>query len=251
MNRAQPPCSTSGIFDGRTNHQSRTKTMNQKEANITTRNAEAENILSATQEGTNKFIKFKKGTYLIEDTPVPVGTEYLAHAKAWTKVWAKFTDGKVTRKFYRVARAERPPEREELGDLDEAAWPLGYDGKPSDPFFLEYWLPLESLDTGDIAIFVTSSVGGRQAISNLCREYAKRTLKGQDGQPIVQLAVTDMPTKNFGKVKRPEFEIVHWDDTAGDSAAAETSLTTTAAVETAPKKVAASKRNDMDEEIPF
>ena len=126
--------------------------MNQQPTNanaIATRDAEAQNILSAAQEGTNK-IKFKKGAYQIGEELVPLGTEYLAHAKAWTKVWAKSADSKVTRKFYRVARGQRPPEREELGDLDEAAWPLGQDGRPSDPFFLEYWLPLESLDTGEV-----------------------------------------------------------------------------------------------------
>ena len=49
-------------------------------------------------------------------------------------------------------------------------------------------------------------------MSKLCDMFSKRTLKGQLGQPIVSLAVAEMPTKNFGKVPCPAFEIVGWDD---------------------------------------
>ena len=66
----------------------------------------------------------------------------------------------------------------------------------------------------------------------------------------MQLAVGEMPTKNFGKVMRPEFEVVHWDDAAGDSVAVETSLATMP-VETVPKKAVTGKRDDMDDDIPF
>jgi hypothetical protein len=225
------------------------------DAPLTTQNNEAQNLLDAASEGEGggKLLKFKKGQYLIGDVLIPIGTEYLAHATAWTKAWIKFSDGKVERQLFRVARAERPPERQELGSLDESAWPFGPDGKRSDPWVFQYLLPLENLETGDVAIFVTSSVGGRQAVSNVCREYAKRMLKGHSGQPIVRLAVGEMPTKNFGKVLRPDLEVVHWDDAGGDSVAVETSLATANTVETAtaPKRAAIGRHNDMDDDIPF
>ena len=223
---------------------------------LTTDNTEAKNILGAAQEDAtfDKFLKFKKGEYLIGDDPVPLGTEYLA--AAWTKTWVKFADDKVVeRKVYRVARGERPPQREDLGDLDEAKWPRGRDGKPFDPYVFQYLLPLENLTTGEVLIFVTPSIGGRQAVSNLCKEYAKRKMKGQNGQPIIQLAVGEMPTKNFGKVPCPVFEIVNWDDTGDGLAATEASLAAAIPVQPAlsTKKTAteSKKHDDMDDEIPF
>ena len=38
---------------------------------------------------------------------------------------------------YRVAHGEKPPQREELDDLDEASWPKR-DGKPNDPWVFQY-----------------------------------------------------------------------------------------------------------------
>ena len=38
------------------------------------------------------------------------------------------------RKVYRVAYGERPPEREDLDDLDQDKWPEGLDGNPADPW---------------------------------------------------------------------------------------------------------------------
>ena len=102
-----------------------------------TRGTEAENILGAAREdaGFEKLLKFKKGEYLIGEELVPLGTEYVAHAVGWTKCWIKFVDGEVVeRKTYRVAYGERPPEREDLDDLDRDKWPEGLDGNPADPW---------------------------------------------------------------------------------------------------------------------
>ena len=214
---------------------------------LTTDNTEAKNILGAAQEDAafDKILKFKKGAYLIGDDPVPLGTEYLAHAVAWTKTWTKFADDKVVwRKVYRVAHGERPPQREDLDDLDETKWPRGRDGRPLDPYVFQYLLPLENLTTGEVLIFVTPSIGGRQAVSALCKEYAKRKIKGQNGQPIIQLAVGEMPTKNFGNVPCPVFEIVSWDDTGDGLAATEASLAAAIPVQpTLSTKKAAAKNN--------
>jgi hypothetical protein len=102
-------------------------TINARTENLpATRGREVENILDAAQEnaGFDKLLKFKKGDYLIGDEPVPLGTQYIAHAVGWTKSWIKFVDGEVVdRKTYRVAYGERPPVREDLDDLDQDKWP--------------------------------------------------------------------------------------------------------------------------------
>jgi hypothetical protein len=182
---------------------------------------EAENILGAAKEdsGFEALLKFKKGEYFIGDDEVLLGTEYIAHAIAWTKCWIKFVDGDVVeRHVYRVAKNERPPEREDLDDLDKDNWPAGLDGHPADPWSYQYLLPFESIETGEIVIFTTSSFGGRRAVGDVCTAWAKRSKKAPHcGQPIIKLDVVDMPTKKFGKVPRPHFEIVGWDEPSKDS----------------------------------
>jgi hypothetical protein len=119
----------------------------------------------------------------------------------------------VERQTYRVALGERPRERENLDDLEKANWPEGIDGKPADPWTLQHLLPLERVSDGEVVIFTTPSFGGRLAVADLCKVYAKRAEKNANcGQPIVKLAKTEMPTKKFGRVPRPHFEIVRWDD---------------------------------------
>ena len=198
------------------------------------------NIESAARENSNfeKILKFKKGEYSIQEDTIPLGTEYLAHAASWTKCWIKFTDGKVEdRKVYRVALGEKPPEREDLGDLNQDEWPEGLDGKPSDPWVFQFLLPLENIDTGEVVIFVTTSIGGRTAVANLCTAYVKRAKKAPNcGQPVIKLATTEMPTRKFGKVLRPLFEVARWDDTDDIEL-----------IEPSPPTL----RGDMDDEIPF
>jgi hypothetical protein len=184
------------------------------------RGTEAENILDAAREDARleDRLKFKKGDYSIEEEPVPLGIKYIAHVVGWIKCYIKFVGGEVVdRKPYRVAYGEQPPEREDLGDLDRDKWPEGLDGKPTDPWVYQYLLPFENLSTGEIVIFVTSTTGGRRAVAELCAAYARRAAKISNcGQPIIKLSKTEMPTKKYGKVLRPDFEIVGWDESADD-----------------------------------
>ena len=207
---------------------------------LTMQSTEVENIHTAAQEdaGFEKILKFKKGEYLIGEELIPLGAQYLAHARAWTKCWIKFCDGEVAeRKPYRVALGEKPPEREDLDDLDKTLWPEGIDGKPADPWVFQYLLPLEDLSTGEVVIFVASSFGGRRAIADLCAAYAKRAAKAtRCGQPIVRLGKAEMPTKKFGKVPRPLFEVVRWDDAVDD---------------VSPVAPPIALKHDLDDEIPF
>jgi hypothetical protein len=74
---------------------------------------------------------------------------------------------------------------------------------------------LENLKIGDLVVFTTSSVGGHIAVAELVNRYTKRAKQVANcGQPIIELATTKMPTREFGKVLRPDFKIVAWDDPA-------------------------------------
>jgi hypothetical protein len=177
----------------------------------------ADNILRSAQECAGfKLLKFKKGKYSIGDAEVPDGIQYVAHASQWTICWIKFKDHKVVdRRQGKVADGYRPPDRDDLDDNDQAFWSKGLDGKPQDPWSLQYLIPFENLETGELVIFTTSSVGGKIAVSELCAAWARRRKKnGGGGQPIVALSTTDMQTKAYGNVPRPLFEIVNWEDAA-------------------------------------
>jgi hypothetical protein len=114
-----------------------------------------------------------------------------------------------------VARGELPPEREELDNLDRTAWESGSNGQ-QDPWVKQQLLPFEILTASEVVIFATSSFGGMRAIGELCSAWAKREKRGNHGQPIVRLRSDEMPTKNFGKVPCPKFEIAGWNDTGSD-----------------------------------
>ena len=197
--------------------------------------AEAKAIHDAAVEdaGFAKMLKFKKGDFFIDDVEVPLGTEFLVHASSWVKGWIKFVDDKVAeRRHYRVALGEKPVSRNDLDDLDLAE-------TDDDPWSLQFMLPFENMNNGEVFIFTTASYGGKRAVADLCEAYAKRRLRGNNGQPVVKLATVIMPTKNFGPVPRPHFEIDRWDDTAP--------LGETKAVEVAE----AAEDDMMNDEIPF
>jgi hypothetical protein len=190
---------------------------NSDNRNIATRNTEVENIAEAAHEdaGFDASLVHKKGEYFIDEEKVPLGTEYLAHPAAWVKLWRKYDGEKVVdRKVYHVAKRERVPDREDLDDYPENEnWPIGDDGAAYDPWALLYLIPFENPETGDTVVFSTRSYGGRRAVADLATAWARRCDKVKNcGLPKIKLAVTDMPTKKFGKVKRPLFELVGWED---------------------------------------
>jgi len=190
--------------------------------------------------GFDKLLKFKKGDYFCDGEEVPRGTRYIAHCVGWAKAWVKFKDGGMAdRKIYRITSGERVPDRYELDETDEKNWPPGLDGKPSDPWVFQYMLPLESIETGEVVIFITSSFGGRRAVSDLCSTYSRRAakLQGRSGQPTIKLQKMMMPTKNYGDTPRPYFEVDGWlDDPAKEPIR-----------DIGPGPI----KEDLDDEIPF
>lgn len=190
---------------------------NQGNQNLVVR-GEAQAIGDAANDdaGYEKLLKFKKGVYECDSEKVPLGTEYVAHCVGWTKAWIKFVNGTVPeggRKLFRVAEGKRIPDREELDDLDPRSWGPGPNGQPSDPWVFQYILPFEN-KAGDLVLFVTSSMGGKRAVADLCKSYSRRVDRtGVSENPIIKLAGATMPTRMFGDVPRPMFEIIGWDGT--------------------------------------
>jgi hypothetical protein len=205
--------------------------------NIAVYQQEANNLIeAANEESSQKLLKFKKGKYYSRDEEVPIGTEYLAHPSAWLKSWLKFVDKKkVVQHIYNIAKGERPPQREELGDLDEAQWPAGLDGRPADPWVSQSLL---SLQTGEIIVFVASSQSGRRAIADLCRTCAHRNRRGNSHQPFVRLEAGKQKSPKFGEYDIPVFKITAWEGEAENVLA--------------PKEIGQQEfSDDLNDSIPF
>src|SRR5262249_43530940 len=153
-----------------------------------------------------RLLKFKKGRYFVMDDEVRIGTEFIAHASQLTLGWIKFMGNKVIeRQMGRAADRFAPPERDELGDLDDSRWEYK-DGKAVDPWVFQHLLPLENTETGEVYVFTTASIGGRIAAEQVVQAYAKRLRHtGSRSLPIIQLAVGQMKSKKFGDVARPHF----------------------------------------------
>jgi hypothetical protein len=206
-------------------------------ADLWRRQTGVSNMLNEVTRKTNNVpAKFKKGKYYIDDNEVPLGHQYIAHATQWVKCWIKFVDGKVAdRRMGKVADGYIPPERDGLDDNEPTKWELGLDGKPRDPWSFQYLVPMEDAETGELCVFTTSSFGGRRAVADLAKAYGIRAKKGLRGLPIVGLHFTDMPTKAYGPVPRPDFRVEGWefDDGGNDDM----------------KVVTAT--NDLNDSIPF
>jgi hypothetical protein len=204
---------------------------------------EASNLYNAAHSRL-PILRFKKGKYYKgagDGEEVPVGTKYMAYAGDWRRGPRKWWDDQIADdRVVRVAdHPAEPPERDELGDQDEKTWEVGLDGKPKDPWTYVNELPIENVETGERLLFSTSSFGGKIAVEKVVGTYATNLKKKLDkGLPIIALAVGEMKTKAYGKVPRPDFVIIGWENDDGEPVDI-----------TPPEKK--SIRKDMDDEIPF
>lgn len=185
-----------------------------------------------------KMLKFKHGDYWCDNEQIPLGTEMLAHCASWVKLWVHFEHRRVVEKrFYRFSRQEKAPQRDEIPDNDPATWPPGLDGRPADPWVYQFQLPLED-NNGEVRIFTTGSWGGRSAVADLCTTWARRAGRISPDLPIIKLGKALMPTKNFGEVPRPQFDIVRWENRG-------------AIVEVDQDTIDVAKEDELNDSIPF
>ena len=186
------------------------------------------------------FIKFGKGGYFckqLDDVPIPEKTEAVLIYDQIRVGWIKFK-GKGNppiRHMGPVFSGFVAPDREMLGDLDEAEWEEGLSGKPVDPWQFQVLLPLQDTKTGELLIFGTSSITGRRACDNLIAMCGRMQVREPDDYPVVRLDVSGFQHRDerVGWVKTPAFTRV------GKAPKSDVSMAVT--------KVA----DDMSDEIPW
>jgi hypothetical protein len=148
--------------------------------------------------------KWTKGT---EATEVEEGTQLVAVGTA--AAWVKWQGGKPVQYEMRQP-GQKLPDREALGDMDEALWEPGPDGNPRDPWQSTRFVYLLDPISVEILTFSTSSGGGRSAVIDLADQIARMRKLGRPGAlPIVELGSAPMKTQ-FGRKSKPVLKIVKW-----------------------------------------
>jgi hypothetical protein len=208
---------------------------------ITDAEAAAANILKRPKRSL-PLLRFKKGDYQIGDTIIPAGTEFFVFWTEWKAGWIRWDDGKLTEgPTGRYADGFVVPERpSNEKDLDgNFIWKV------------QNWLPMESIETGEFCVFVTDTLGGEDAIEEVCGAAAQQVAAGRNrGNPIISLvANVKRPSKKYGQIPRPKFQIIGWENDSGKTA---TPIVVPPAP-TPPKTDAAAAPlgGDMNDEIPF
>src|SRR5262245_29845775 len=162
----------------------------------------------------SKLMKFSKGEYLVEDEEIPLGSKFVAVMDELHVGWVKWVDQRVEDQVMgRVVDGFRVPQREQLGDLDEAEWGLDPSGRPRDPWQKTYYVVLKDLGksiTADMEFCYTlplNSDGGRQAVENLCMVYGKAMRQRPGEWPVVEVAVSSYQHPQCGRIKKPILKV--------------------------------------------
>ena len=133
-----------------------------------------------------RMVKFNKEAQFVtrdDGEPIAKDVEFVALCDQTLIGWVRFNDAgtppdKVMGLWY--DNFAMPP-RATLGDLDQATWELGLDGKPADPWQHHQYLVLQRTGTAEMFTFVTSTETGRRAVGNLLRHFRRmeRTMPGE------------------------------------------------------------------------
>ena len=172
-----------------------------------------------------QLMKFSKGDYLYgkDNDEIPIGTRMIANMDQLLVGWIKWQDSKpVEQVMGLVVEGFKPMKANELPDRDETEWETDDKGKPRDPWQKTFYLLMKELDAdgkpleGDDGLytFTTSSVGGKDAISELCARYGKwmRTYPGKFPIITLQKDKYQHPDRQLGIIKTPKFEFNHKKD---------------------------------------
>ena len=138
-------------------------------------------------------------------------TRFVAVMSTLTVGHLKWVDNRqVDSRIGLVADGFRRAQRDELGDLDQKNWEADEYGDRKDP-----WQPTDLLvlvapaPPHDLYTFSTSSVGGANALADLCGAHACTT-EGVGQYPVVTLATGSYvhKIKSRGRIFFPVFKIV-------------------------------------------
>jgi hypothetical protein len=165
-----------------------------------------------------ELLKFSKGDWLAgqENRQIADGTTLVAIMDSLVVGLQRWENQRpVAYRMGLLVEGFVPPQRDELGDTDEALWECDDAGKPRDPWQFTNYLPLVNPENPDQTFtFTTSSKGGLSAIAKLCREYGRACEKEgrKDQYPLVKLSTGSYAhrDRSRGRIKFPVLTIIGW-----------------------------------------
>jgi hypothetical protein len=153
-------------------------------------------------------LRFKDGRFArgFDKTEVAEGTRMMLHPASTSDGFIKWEDGKpVEWRIRELNSTQFPISRETLGDTDESEWP---DGK--DPWAFTMMVALKDSD-GALLTFSTGTVGGKNAIRKVLRDWKLARNKYPGKVPVVSLEVGSYEHRvHRTTVEFPIFSIVDW-----------------------------------------
>jgi hypothetical protein len=163
-----------------------------------------------------QLIKFsKEGTFVTTSDGEPVDTDrdLVALCDETLIGWIKFSGEESIppqRAQGLLYSGFKMPPRESLGDTDEAEWPIGLSGAPTDVWLHQIALVLEDRKTQDVLTFATTSSTGRRAVGNLLKHFERLRRNHPDCYPLVRLKSGGFNSKKpgVGFVHTPVFAVI-------------------------------------------
>jgi hypothetical protein len=159
-----------------------------------------------------KFGKDGQFTILDDGAPVDPTADFIALCDETLIGWVKFPDdgGPPERRQGLLYHGFAMPDREDLGDLDQHAWPIGLSGAPTDPWLHQVNLVLQHRATAELFTFATTSPTGRRAVGDLLKHFERLVRSGSKEVPLVKLRPGGFNHRDarIGWVATPNFVIV-------------------------------------------
>ena len=156
---------------------------------------------------------FKKGVwYSGQEAFDPKGLHFLVnYLEAYTG-WTRWSEKKpVEHRLVRCSDYSRKEPREALGFTDKNAWETSDRGIPQDPWQPSDRIVLRTMDSSEeLLTFISSSIGGRNAIAKLLGKVARSVHAAEGKMPVVVLETGTYDHDDYGTVAYPSFKIVDW-----------------------------------------
>ena len=154
------------------------------------------------------LLKLSKAGELVtgtENEPV-TETRFAADVQGAQQGFVCFVDGRVVDEALVLVATGKKIEEDELPDHGPY--------QEGDGWARSATIHLRSIETGEEFAFKPTSLGGRAAIGALFTKYGYRLNIDKAGVPIIDLNVSSYQHPKYGKVYKPHFKIVSWQDEA-------------------------------------
>jgi len=145
---------------------------------------------------------FKKGNwYRGQEEFEPQGHHFLVNYHEAYTGWTRWSDRKpVEQRLVRCSEYAHKEPREALGHMDKNAWESSDRGVPQDPWQPSDRMIMRTMDSAqDLLTFISSSIGGRNAIAKLLGKVARSPQAAEGKMPVCVLESGSYDHDNYAR----------------------------------------------------